>query len=226
MLTSKFPLLGQWLDKFMDIANEVGWLTTVIGVLTGAVGVKLIAAIAGVFGSLTKLLALIATNPILLAITLISGAAFLLYEYWDEVAAFFKDTWDTIVGYFDAGVDQIMEVVDRVQGAWDDLTGIFDTEAVKDTWVTIVGYFDAGVDQIMEVVDRVQGAWDDLTGIFDAGMGTVKDAWDELIGLFDAGSALINDAIETIIGIMPDLVEREIGDRDRDDSVDDTSPGR
>ena len=103
MLTSNFPIVGQWIDQFLGLADEVGWLTTLVGVLVGAMGIKLVGAVVAVVGSIGKLGALLLANPLTLAITAIGGAAYLLYKHWDEIVLFFEQTWEKTIALFDAG---------------------------------------------------------------------------------------------------------------------------
>lgn len=49
-------------------------------------------------------------NPIIAIITAIAVAAYLIYTYWDDIAAFFKRMWDIIVPYFQSAWESIKKV--------------------------------------------------------------------------------------------------------------------
>ena len=50
-------------------------------------------------------------NPIGIAITLIAGAAYLIYKNWGDISQFFKDRWADVKAAFDGGLGAVMTLL-------------------------------------------------------------------------------------------------------------------
>lgn len=50
-------------------------------------------------------------NPIILAITLIATAAFLIYKYWTPISGFFVDIWNTVKTAFNGGIKGVSALI-------------------------------------------------------------------------------------------------------------------
>ncbi|MDH2017863.1 phage tail tape measure protein [Acinetobacter baumannii] len=53
-------------------------------------------------------------NPILLAITLLATAAYLIYKNWDPIKTFFSDLWNKVVSAFQTGINWIKGIIQSV----------------------------------------------------------------------------------------------------------------
>lgn len=68
-------------------------------------------ALPAVGAALRMLFGLMLTNPIGLAITGIATAAYLIYQHWEPIAAWFSELWGRITGTFDNAVTSITGVL-------------------------------------------------------------------------------------------------------------------
>lgn len=106
-------------------------------------------------------------NPIGLLITGIAVAAYLIYQYWEPIKAFFINLWATIKPYFE-------RFCTFVQNLWNNIVGIW--EAV---WHGITNFF--------------SNLWAEITTAFDGGIlgiGTLILNWSP-IGLFHKAFAAV-----------------------------------
>ena len=100
------------------------------------------------------------TNPIGLTITAIAVAAYLIYDNWESVSAWFSNLWTKVTGYF-------QNFCNWVQGIW---TGA--TEWVSSAWTGVSDYFGQ--------------LWNNITNFFNSGIGNITATilnWSPL-GLF------------------------------------------
>lgn len=100
------------------------------------------------------------TNPIGLTITAIAVAAYLIYDNWEPVSAWFSNLWTKVTGYF-------QNFCNWVQGIW---TGA--TEWVSSAWTGVSDYFGQ--------------LWNNITNFFNSGIGNITATilnWSPL-GLF------------------------------------------
>lgn len=100
------------------------------------------------------------TNPIGLTITAIAVAAYLIYDNWEPVSAWFSNLWMKVTGYF-------QNFCNWVQDIW---TGA--TEWVSSAWAGVSDYFGQ--------------LWNNITTFFNSGIGNITATilnWSPL-GLF------------------------------------------
>lgn len=100
------------------------------------------------------------TNPIGLTITAIAVAAYLIYDNWEPISAWFANLWTNITAYFQS-------FCTWVQGIWNGAT-----EWVSSAWSGVSDYFGQ--------------LWDGITSFFDSGIGNITATilnWSPL-GLF------------------------------------------
>lgn len=100
------------------------------------------------------------TNPIGLTITAIAVAAYLIYDNWEPISAWFANLWTNVTAYFQS-------FCTWVQGIWNGAT-----EWVSSAWSGVSDYFGQ--------------LWDGITSFFDSGIGNITATilnWSPL-GLF------------------------------------------
>ncbi|MDT7048758.1 phage tail tape measure protein [Providencia stuartii] len=81
-------------------------------------------------------------NPIILIITAIAAAAYLIYKYWDNIAPYVKKLWDKVTQLFSSAWNWIKSflmkwtIVGLIAPHWDKITSYANTvwEAVKQTF--------------------------------------------------------------------------------------------
>lgn len=134
-LTSFFSSTSEWLSEIAKehpmFAKFVGFLAIGIPVVTGVLGTLAIAigAVTMTMGALG--IASMATfGLVILGVTLVAGAAFLIVSNWAPIKAFFIGIWDGIKS--------------NALGAWEILKSIFawtPLGMVINNWTPIVGVF-------------------------------------------------------------------------------------
>ncbi|MTB46049.1 phage tail tape measure protein [Providencia sp. wls1950] len=130
-------------------------------------------------------------NPIILIITAIAGAAYLIYKHWDKIVPYVKGVWNLVAGIFKDAFDVIQSfimkwtiepiikvwdgIVRYSKALWDGVTQIFNQfwEGVKSyvmNW-TLVGLVYQHWDKIVSVTSRM---WELIKK-------TISDKWNEII---------------------------------------------
>lgn len=79
---------------------------------------KIISGIEKIGGAFKSVFALLAANPIIIAIAVIAGLAYLIYRNWDTIGPIFKRVWQSISKYMGMAVDFLKK-------AWSGVTGFF-----------------------------------------------------------------------------------------------------
>jgi phage-related minor tail protein len=135
------------LKEFLRVGKEVfkaigGWKTVLPG-LAVILGGTFLAAIWSVVSAIVALNVALFTNPIVLAIAAIAGAAILIYRNWDGIKKFFSDLWANasknfadakkMLGDFVAGFvpDKMMEAWNALPEWWSNLWGRFTKPVVQ-----------------------------------------------------------------------------------------------
>lgn len=114
--------LGGSVSRFTRLSKGIGWAFTVFksglsGLARGGVSV------ASVLGGMLVRGATLAgkavlflgramlANPIGLAVTAIALGAYLIYQYWEPIKAFFGDLWTNIKTFFNSGISNITATI-------------------------------------------------------------------------------------------------------------------
>lgn len=100
------------------------------------------------------------TNPLILMVTLITGAAYLIYRNWTPIKQFFTEIWSSVkLGAHDAW-NAITSVFTRV-GTW--FSGIWQQMklGVSTAWSGIKNAFHTGVSFIKNIIQRVDTVFAD-----------------------------------------------------------------
>lgn len=117
--------------------NPMKLATLVVGGLSKAFmfGISIINKLALAFMYVGKALMIagrfMMANPIILIVTAIAIAAFLIYKYWDQISAFFKKLWENIKIIFSAAWEWIKSIFQTynptgmIINAWKSVTGFF-----------------------------------------------------------------------------------------------------
>lgn len=84
---------------FTQIGLPLPGLSSLLGLLGRAIG--------GVGGAVMALGRVLLANPILMALTGIALAAYLIYQHWEPVKAFFSRLWDAVTQVFSGGVGAV-----------------------------------------------------------------------------------------------------------------------
>ena len=92
-------------------AIQGGAMLPVVGKLVGALSGTLLTAIRGVSIALWGLATNPATLAIAAAVAAIAGAGYLLYQNWDQVKAYFSNSWAEIKAGFSGGISGILSVL-------------------------------------------------------------------------------------------------------------------
>ncbi|TNI81219.1 phage tail tape measure protein [Aeromonas veronii] len=82
-------------------------------------------------------------NPIGLTITAIAGAAYLIYDNWDNLKPWFTALWDDIVAKFETAVVKIGGMIDSVKQKWNDTKDAV-TGGVGSAWASTKEFFGFG----------------------------------------------------------------------------------
>lgn len=131
------PVLMPLVGWFKSLAQELGGARIVFAALAAALSLKLLVAVAGLFGPLTKLgwaLGTVAvksawlligavkalgvailTTPVgwfLAAVAAIAGIAYVVYKNWDGIKAYFQNLWQGVKAAFDRGfIDGVVQAI-------------------------------------------------------------------------------------------------------------------
>lgn len=172
------------------IAGFVTW-TQVAGPLTALMGG--INIVLGLFGTTLGGVTL-AAAPWLLAIAAIAGAAYLIYQNWDAIAAFFAGVWDKIVGAAGAAIGWVTDHL----ATFGRIALAVMTGGLSELVIFVVGHWDqirdAAANMVHLVTDNLgtigRVALALMTGGMSELVGFVIGHWDAIAGA--AGAAVTN----------------------------------
>ncbi len=150
---------------------------------------------------------LMRANPIILAVTLLATAAYLIYQNWAPIKSFFMDLWTGVKNVFNTGVSFIKGIIQSVDQVfadnpllnllfpligiprliianWSGITGFFNsvwtsiTTGVANVWNSIISY-------LGPIGDWFAAKWENIklvTSVVWSGIkSVVTTAWDNLI---------------------------------------------
>lgn len=150
---------------------------------------------------------LMRANPIILAVTLLATAAYLIYQNWAPIKSFFMDLWTGVKNAFNTGVSFIKGIIQSVDQVfadnpllnllfpligiprliisnWSGITGFFSsvwtsiTTGVANVWNSIISY-------LGPIGDWFAAKWENIklvTSVVWSGIkSVVTTAWDNLI---------------------------------------------
>lgn len=134
------------------------------------------------------------TNPIGLTITAIAVAAYLIYDNWEPVSAWFSNLWTKVTGYFQNFCNWVQDIwtgaTEWVSSAWAGVSDYF-----GQLWNNIIIFFNSGIGNITATILN----WSPL-GLFQQVFSTVL-SWfgiDMPAKFTEFGSNLINGLVNGI----------------------------
>lgn len=187
---------------FVLIAAAIGPVVMVVGQITvGIAGLlfvlaKLPLAFAGIISAVTSAIKLFKTltllmtaNPfglIILGITALVAAGYMLVKHWDSVKAFFGKLWEGMKAIFTAGLNIVLTLLQPFTFLpsllienWGGITGFF-----SGLWDGISGAFKAGVNVVLgiiqPVIDVVKWLIDGLGKIGRIVGSRINQGWEHL----------------------------------------------
>jgi phage-related protein len=183
---------------FSAMALTGGYLSFVVGGIVKfvALGARAFSFLTGVIGFVVKafqiLRLVMLANPIVLVITAIAVAAFLIYKYWDKISAFFKRLWAGIKAVFHATWEWIKKM----------FLSYTPQGLIVKHWAQIAAFF--------------SGMWAKIKNIFSAGVNWIKGKFEAIINFvfgigkrfYDAGANIISSIINGITSKVTHLVNK------------------
>ena len=212
-------------------ADNLGFLVPVLKAITGGFvafnGIsKIMPLIKGITGGLISVIkavrvivAVLAANPILIAIMAVVAGIYLLVTHWEEikevaievwtaVSEFISETWDGIVSAVTGFIDRVSalisglyeSIITTLRPILDDVTQIFN--GITDF---LTGVFTGNWDLAFSgLVQIFTGYFDIIRNVAEGVLNWVQDklqwAADAIQGIRDTGSAIINGTVGKLVG--------------------------
>lgn len=212
-------------------ADNLGFLVPVLKAVAGGFvafnGIsKIMPLIKGITGGLISVMkavrvivAVLAANPILIAIMAVVAGIYLLVTHWDEikevaievwtaVSEFISETWDGIVSTVTGFIDRVSalisdlyeSIITTLHPILDDVTQIFN--GITDF---LTGVFTGNWDLAFSgLVQIFTGYFDIIRNVAEGVLNWVQDklqwAADAIQGIRDTGSAIINGTVGKLVG--------------------------
>lgn len=212
-------------------ADNLGFLVPVIKAVAGGFvafnGIsKIMPLIKGITGGLISVIkavrvivAVLAANPILIAIMAVVAGIYLLVTHWEEikevaievwtaVSEFISETWDGIVNAVTGFIDRVSalisdlyeNIITTLRPILDDVTQIFN--GITDF---LTGVFTGNWDLAFSgLVQIFTGYFDIIRNVAEGVLNWVQDklqwAADAIQGIRDTGSAIINGTVGKLVG--------------------------
>ena len=212
-------------------ADNLGFLVPVLKAVAGGFvafnGIsKIMPLIKGITGGLISVMkatrvivAVLAANPILIAIMAVVAGIYLLVTHWDEikevaievwtaVSEFISETWDGIVNAVTGFIDRVSaliselyeSIITTLRPILDDVTQIFN--GITDF---LTGVFTGNWDLAFSgLVQIFTGYFDIIRNVAEGVLNWVQDklqwAADAIQGIRDTGSAIINGTVGKLVG--------------------------
>lgn len=129
-------------------------------------------------------------NPLLLALTLIAGAAYVIYDNWDGIVSYFQDKIERVRAAFDDG---LLNDVLKLLAEFNPFTLII--EAAEGLFTYLTGW------SFEDVTASLRAAFD--INLYDQGVALIRSLWDGMISLIDQMVAWAKNKISGLIPEMP-----------------------
>ncbi|WCG85037.1 phage tail tape measure protein [Pectobacterium sp. A5351] len=132
-------------------------------------------------------------NPIGLAITAIAGAAYLIYQYWEPIIAFFKNLWSQVSQAFNAGWEALNNAVSG---------GVVGITALLLDWSPYGVLYSIFADTVSELGIQLPSSLSELGGvIIDSLVKGLVSYFPELKNVLKTIDEFIPDSVKDFLGI-------------------------
>ena len=177
---------------FGGIMKGISLFSSGLSALTSAFGLvsKAVSFLIPIIRALT---AAMMTNPILLIITAIATAAYLIITNWDKVKAFFVNLWAKIKETFTAGFNWFMNLpfmkpIKMIIDNWDKIKLYFTL-----LWENVKAKFNGFIDWVKAIPSKM----------YDAGVNIVKSIWEGIKSFVNKPIQAIKDMVQKIREYLP-----------------------
>jgi TP901 family phage tail tape measure protein len=201
--------IAKFAKKFQDLDPDLQKAIIAAGLFAAALGPVVV-----IIGLLL--------NPItwvVIAITGIATALYLLWTRWDEIWGWIKDhpAIAIIIGILGAPIliplFTIIAVAKRVAENWDSIWGAIKVaiEIAKGVIEGAINIINGAIDGVLFVLGILKGIWDEVWGALG---GAVDRAWDALqgpLGLIRGAVDGIIGAVRTVKDLLSDLTATAVG---------------
>ncbi len=232
--TALLPVMTKLLDAVMKIVQPMGeWISkhqTLTAVILGVIGVlgtllTLILSAVKIFKMVkmaieavgTALEAIAEADPIILVITAIAVAAYLIVTHWSTVKQWLEDFWHWLVSAAKATGDFFVkiwrDVVGALKAAWGGIVDAWNSTGGKAiTW--IAGEWDKATGPVVKewnkIVSDLQSIWGSLVTIWDATGGKLvsfiagqwKSVWTDTKQTWDMISGFFRGVFQIWLGVI------------------------
>lgn len=202
---------GGWFGKFASsaakimssLASKLGSVVMrmggLIGKLGGLIGRSMMSIVRGVMMASRFLMA----NPIILIITAIAIAAYLIYRNWGKIAPFIKGVWDKASAYISNAWARIKSSV--INGIKSVIRAILSNPIVQfyiKVWSAVISYMVGLGGRFVSIgADIISGLWNGL-----------KSKWASVKSWLMDAVASLPDGVKSVLGInSPSKVFAKIG---------------
>lgn len=167
-MVETWQVVVPWLEMG---ATAVGGWENFIKIIAGGAFVSKVFGIGTALGVVAKAVRLVTmaliANPIIAIITAIAVAAYLIYQNWDAIAAWFANLWNRVTAAFSAALAWTRDALRRWTPDW-----------VMSAWSILTAYFRGLWDGVKQVF---RGAVSFITGVFNGDMSRaasgLKQIW-------------------------------------------------
>jgi len=184
----------------LALAVAIGPLTSIIGGLTGAVGlvlghfakfIKVIRTGGGLIHALTALIG--PAGLAIVVITTIAGLAYLVYKNWKTIAPFFEGLWRVIKGAFSTGANAIVFAVSWAK-----------TQAIK-SFVTLSSSALNTLKSIVDAAAKLPGKVGETAKSISTGISSIQRTMSGWVDSAEAGTKAVSATLagaaeETVAG--------------------------
>ncbi|KAA5603249.1 hypothetical protein F1188_19920 [Roseospira marina] len=183
--------IAAFVERIQSVVQAIGgWDNALIGLIAILNG-GLIASIVQVGGAFMKLGAILLMNPVLAIIAAIAAGAYLVYQNWDAIVAYFTEKFSGISAAFEDGF----------------LNGI----------ISVLAAFNP----VLILADTIDGLVQYLFGIdlYAVGADFIAGLWDGVRAKWDKFRAWLDQAVQKLTGMLPGWVKEQLGFEDSGDST-------
>ncbi|MCB5201730.1 hypothetical protein LH464_04455 [Neorhizobium sp. T786] len=190
----------------------------------------LVVALATLGAAFVKLGIVILSTPIgwiLGGLALVAGAVYVIYQQWDEFAAYWSSLWDRVKAGFQQGFihgviallkefNPVTHIVRGINAMIEYFTGVDLIEHGSAMIQTLATGIESGWAAIMEWLRaRGQAIAETVSGfyqyMFDAGAILVNAIWDGLKSKWDSVVAWLRGAVANLVSWLPESIQTRLG---------------